>query len=351
MYPGLAKMGYLRRCAEPGLAVVTYHGVVPRGYSSMDASLDGSLVTSEALRTQIQLLQRHYNIISPDEFRDWCEGSHKLPQHAVLLTCDDGLENTLTDMLPVLKECGVSCLFFVTAASCDQSVSLLWYEELYLMFLAIPIPFNIELNAEKLSVHSMQERRPCWGRLVSKLSAYDREARKGTLDHIREQLRLRVNWRDQLLAGSGRARRFQLLTAGELRELAASGMSIGAHTVSHPMLSQLPEAAVRGEIADSRIRIEQALGVPVWALAYPFGDAASVSAREVRLAEECGFGCGFMNVGGGFGAEFARFAIPRVHVTKEMSLAEFEAHVSGFYRSMRERFSGSGKGMVASVHA
>jgi len=60
-----------------------------------------------------------------------------------------------------------------------------------------------------------------------------------------------------------------------------------------------------------------------------------------------------MNVGGGFGAESVAasdtktgvspcpFAIPRVHVTADMSLPWFEAHVSGFYRSLRKRLLGS----------
>lgn len=346
VYPGLAQTGYLRRHAEDGLAVVTYHGIMPEGYSGIDASLDGGLITAQALRSQIQLLRKNYNIISPGQFRLWCQGTGKLPRHAVLLTCDDGLENTLTDMLPVLKECGVSCLFFVTAASCDNSPSMLWYEELYLMFLTARTPFEIELDDERFTVDSPQERRPRWGSLVSRLSLYEGETRRVILDRIRQQLQLGVNWRNQLLADSVKAKRFQLLTAGELRQLAENGMSIGAHTVSHPVLSRLTEPAARNEIAESRRRIGQTLGAAVWALAYPFGDSASVSAREMRFAEECGFDCAFMNVGGGFGAEFATFAIPRVHVTGEMSLAEFEAHISGFYRSLRQRFSGFGKGLT-----
>jgi hypothetical protein len=35
-----------------------------------------------------------------------------------------------------------------------------------------------------------------------------------------------------------------------------------------------------------------------------------------------------------------RFAVPRVHVTADMSLFEFEAHISGFYRSLRKKLLG-----------
>ena len=65
------------------------------------------------------------------------------------------------------------------------------------------------------------------------------------------------------------------------------------------------------------------------------------------MAEQAGFACAFLNVGGGFGSEIARFALPRVHVTGEMSVAEFEAHLSGFYASLRRRFHGGVLGIGA----
>jgi hypothetical protein len=102
------------------------------------------------------------------------------------------------------------------------------------------------------------------------------------------------------------------------------------------MLAQLPvKEEVRREIAESRRVLQEAISAPVWALAYPFGGPGSISPRELALAEETGFRCAFLNAGGGLGAAMPRFALPRVHVTGQMGLAEFEAHVSGFYGSMR----------------
>jgi len=71
----------------------------------------------------------------------------------------------------------------------------------------------------------------------------------------------------------------------------------------------------------------------------------------VKMAERAGFTCAFLNVGGGFGAATPRFTLPRVHVTGEMSLAEFEAHVSGFYGSLRRRFLGEASGAIVGLGA
>ena len=65
VYPSLAGTGYLHRRADSGLAVVTYHGVIPRGYESVDPSLDGNLVSVETLRQQIHLLKSRYCVVDP----------------------------------------------------------------------------------------------------------------------------------------------------------------------------------------------------------------------------------------------------------------------------------------------
>src|SRR5271154_6537407 len=103
VYPTLSGAGVFRRAAARGLAVVTYHGVVPSGYEPVDAALDGNLVSAETLRRQLRLLKSNYDVVSPEDVLAWLEGGRKLPARAVLVTCDDGLLNHLRDMLPVLQ--------------------------------------------------------------------------------------------------------------------------------------------------------------------------------------------------------------------------------------------------------
>jgi peptidoglycan/xylan/chitin deacetylase (PgdA/CDA1 family) len=215
---------------------------------------------------------------------------------------------------------------------------MLWYEELYLMFLAAPETLTLKVPEIHIPIRATgrKEKRALWWSLVIKLSNREFGARRGILEQIRQQLGLSEDWKTRYLRDVANTRRFLLLNIGELRSLAEAGMSIGAHTLSHPILSQSGADSCWNEISESRHGLEQALGKSVWALAYPFGDPASVTKRELEMAERAGYQCAFLNVGGGFGAETPRFAWPRVHVTSEMSLAEFETHVSGFYRWVRK---------------
>jgi peptidoglycan/xylan/chitin deacetylase (PgdA/CDA1 family) len=180
------------------------------------------------------------------------------------------------------------------------------------------------------------EKRSQWWKLVKQLSRYRWEDRQAMLSMVPTKLGLADDWKAEYVEGTGKARRFWLLTANQLRELSRSGMTVGAHTSSHPVLSQMAEESAHAEISQSRVGLGCFLQQDIWAFAYPFGDADSVTSREVKLAEKSGFSCAFMNFGGGFGADIPRFVIPRMHVTSDMSLGEFEAHLSGFHRSLRQ---------------
>jgi peptidoglycan/xylan/chitin deacetylase (PgdA/CDA1 family) len=66
-------------------------------------------------------------------------------------------------------------------------------------------------------------------------------------------------------------------------------VTIGAHTVNHPMLRKVPDKQVRSEMEMSRAVIEAALGMRPAHFSYPVGDASSVSPREYKIAAELGF--------------------------------------------------------------
>jgi peptidoglycan/xylan/chitin deacetylase (PgdA/CDA1 family) len=63
----------------------------------------------------------------------------------------------------------------------------------------------------------------------------------------------------------------RLLDGAGLRDLAAAGMHIGSHTVSHRWLPHLDDATVELEVGSSRAMLEDLLGVPVLDFAYPMG--------------------------------------------------------------------------------
>ena len=330
VYPTLHRTGWLDHVMPPcGYAVVNYHGVIPSDHSVAEIFLDGNLVHREMFRRQLQFLKAHYNVVRPEDFQAWIEQGKQLPPRAVLVTCDDGLVNTLTDMLPVLQSEGVPCLFFVTGGSCNEEPGMLWYEELYHLMRTKPLigtrfDLPLEEGAESALSNSFQD---CWWSTVKRASRLDGNARADWMARVRSHCGL-----TQPVYSKPRSeRRWRLLSIRELMQLAEAGMSIGAHTESHPILSLCSEEEVRREIEGSKIRLERALGRPVWAFAYPFGNPSTMAEREVRLAREAGFACAFLNVQHWSAEPSNPFALPRTHVNRDTALPEFAAHMSGLH--------------------
>ena len=78
----------------------------------------------------------------------------------------------------------------------------------------------------------------------------------------------------------------RMMIEDELRELAAAGVELGAHTVTHPDLSRLDHAACLREMTESREAIERLTGATVKTFAYPF---CRYGQEAVAAAADAGF--------------------------------------------------------------
>ena len=81
----------------------------------------------------------------------------------------------------------------------------------------------------------------------------------------------------------------------ELSELVNAGWEVGSHSMTHADLT-LDHTILRAEILESRLVLEEALGVPVRSLAYPFGLADEVVANKTEdYGYIAGMGLGTFN--------------------------------------------------------
>src|SRR5262249_4972621 len=67
------------------------------------------------------------------------------------------------------------------------------------------------------------------------------------------------------------------MTWDMVREMKANGMTIGGHTVNHPILARLPGKQQEKEIAECRQRLETELGGSMSCFSYPNGGKESVT--------------------------------------------------------------------------
>lgn len=123
-----------------------------------------------------------------------------------------------------------------------------------------------------------------------------------------------------------------LMSAEQLRSWHRGGMEIGAHTRSHPRLTQCSDMQLHDEIHGSKATLEDCLGVPVTQFCYPYGDADERVAGVVR---EAGFAAATTTRRGRAGAGMDLWQLPRVQIARHHLLPQFALRVMSGYEDRR----------------
>jgi peptidoglycan/xylan/chitin deacetylase (PgdA/CDA1 family) len=120
----------------------------------------------------------------------------------------------------------------------------------------------------------------------------------------------------------------RMMNEEELREVAAAGVEIGAHTITHPDLSQLDYAACLDEVGGSRSELERLIGVTVRTFAYPFCRYGTAARAAV---ESAGFEAAVTCQGLG---SWDRFELKRSLITGKDELSIFLLKLTDAYQPL-----------------
>jgi peptidoglycan/xylan/chitin deacetylase (PgdA/CDA1 family) len=127
------------------------------------------------------------------------------------------------------------------------------------------------------------------------------------------------DWRSSSTGQSPR-----LLTHERLREIHRRGITIGAHTITHPRLSQVLPQDRQAEISGSKAQLEAIIDGPVEHFCYPYGD---YDAAVIATVEEAGFRSAVTTVRGRARRGDNPFELPRKGVSFRDSLVNFVVNV------------------------
>jgi len=199
----------------------------------------------------------------------------------VCLTFDDGYRDTLQWAYPILKEAGVPFAVYVPTSFPDRLGELWWLVLEAVIGRNSRIGLVIDGKDRKFDCATVADKRTLFDEIYWWLRSRSTEA------ELREVIRnLAAFYHVDIAAFCSEL----CMTWPELAELAADPLvTIGAHTVNHPMLAKLTRDAVRSEMDLGRSVIEAALAIRPQHLSYPFGDRSSAAGREFEIAAELGF--------------------------------------------------------------
>jgi peptidoglycan/xylan/chitin deacetylase (PgdA/CDA1 family) len=122
-----------------------------------------------------------------------------------------------------------------------------------------------------------------------------------------------------------------MLTWDEVREMHALGMTIGAHTLTHPNLPSAGPADAWSEISGSKARLEREIDAPVTMFSYPNGGAERYMTRDIaRLVREAGFEAATTSRNGFAGPASDLYGLERVQVPERIEELAFALEVERF---------------------
>lgn len=303
---------------ERGLFVLNYHRLGTTAGNELDDATFSA--TAEALRQQMAYLKRWFAMPPVHEVLEALTRG-RFDQPTALVTFDDGYRDNYELGLPVLRSLHVPACFFVVSGYLDAP-SLPWWDHVAYavkrttvdtLRLAYPEPLEFDLRSTPRT------------RVTYRILRAYKQAQQ--LDQRR--------FFDELSAATGVDVDVQALgrnlfvTWEAAREMQDAGMTIGSHTVTHPVLSSLSEGDQRRELVESRERIGQMLGAKPDVLAYPVGGPTAFTEVTKRVARQAGYRAAFSYFGGlNQAGRTDPFAIGRSAVTQAESHAQFRLNAT-----------------------
>jgi CelD/BcsL family acetyltransferase involved in cellulose biosynthesis/peptidoglycan/xylan/chitin deacetylase (PgdA/CDA1 family) len=261
----------LRRREQPVLHIFQYHRV----NNDRDPFLGG--LGLESFRAQMEYLTKNFPIVTMDQV---AQGAvYDQHQYCIAITFDDGYRDNFVCAFPILKKLGIPATIFLATDYMDSG-QLPWYDQVRLAFkLTTRVHFYVDRCAPGGGLKGHSERLTLMERTLRWLREMPDANRKSALDQVFCELgvdsdlhlpNLMLRWED-------------------VRQMSKHGISFGAHTITHPVLSQIPASELRPEIEGSKRTIEKRLQQPVAHFAYPFGQAGDFNTEATHAVQDAGF--------------------------------------------------------------
>ena len=220
-----------------------YHGVGLQG--------------AQELSTQLRYLIRNFKVVPLEAMADRLANGILPPAHEIVLTFDDGLRNNLTVVYPILRELKIPATMFVCPALVESG-QWLWNHEMRCRLQTLANPELAELRMRLLTPGVSADA------IVEWMKTLRLQQRRMVETAIR-----------QATAGfqptAAQREAFNIMNWDELRSLDQNLITLGSHTLSHPILTTLNAEEMELEVVESRRCLERRLQRKVNFFCYPNG--------------------------------------------------------------------------------
>ncbi|MBM3724794.1 MAG: polysaccharide deacetylase family protein [Acidobacteria bacterium] len=271
----------------------------------------------ENLERHCAHLASKYTILSMTALEQSIRERRQVPDNAVVFTVDDGYRDFYQVAYPIFRKYNIPVLFYLTTGYMDRECWL-WGDRLRYCFRNTPHQTFRAVGME----FSKNQQAAGLERL--------REMAKAAPDAERRRIVAEFESASGIQVPERITADYEPCTRDEIREMARGGIEFGAHTLTHPILSKLPDAAtVEREILGSKARLEAELGQPVTHFAYPNGRWQDVNQAALATARRH-FTTATMALEGLNSPETDIHALLRLPFDPDHPIDAFERRLAGF---------------------
>ena len=239
-----------------------------------------SLLPGEPDATQfdwmVRLIGRNFNVLPFGRAVSLLK-SGSLPKAAACITFDDGYKDNFSVALPILQRHGLTATFFI--ATGFLSGGRMWNDDIIEAIRLLPnetVDLK-EFGLDQYDLTTPTNRVNAIGTMLGKLKYLPHGQRESTARKIAQ--RAGVDDRSGLM-----------MSADDVRAMRATGMELGGHTHSHPILKALKDDDAYLEITRGKIELETILAEPVKVFAYPNGNTQlDLSSQHIEMLRQAGF--------------------------------------------------------------
>lgn len=296
---------YSRVKLRDRVSVLTYHRVIDKERRQQTNSAPGIIVSDREFDMQMRSLRRHLHPISLDEFQAHVEDGTRFPARSCLVTFDDGWIDNYEIAFPILKKYEIPATVFLPVDFISSNQTF-WQEEM-MMWLTTLLRSGTKSSLVRLAKILSYDRDPSsltvWDLrdFVANLKARTYEEIYQNLDDLRAEFK----------QSKPPLHYDRHMTWDQVLEMQAAGISFASHAMSHQILCRLSNDACRQELVSSRAVLEERLGKPVRALAYPNGDH---DVRVMKETQAAGYTVAFSTRSGLCDRTSDPLSIPRINI-------------------------------------
>lgn len=302
------------------LRVLTYHRV-----AELDETphLNPGLISASPAMfvQQMEILARHYNVVSMEDLLDVMERRRNLPDRAVLVTFDDGYRDFAVHSWPVLRKLKLPVTVFIPTAYPDQPERMFWWDKLH-QVCSMSDQSELATPIGSISLTTPEERQMGLKKLQGHVKGLAHEAAMNFVNELHEQVVERRNTEPTVLGWEA------------LAGLANEGVTLGAHTRTHPILTRLSLEKARTEIIESQADLRREIGEVLPIFSYPDGGHTQAIVEVLKGAD---FRLGFNGPSGVNDLNSVDpFRIRRINVTRKTTPFIFRLRLSPWFSTVEK---------------